>query len=198
MSNLFAIDEPLLPMALGAISVLVLALIWLAYRRRIRLDADSMIRSVTTDMLAHFLIPDGDGGEIHVEYALLTPRGVIVIDTKEVDGNVFGSNAMQDWTVISDRKRFTFGNPQHALYDRMAAVKRFMPQVPVTGFVAFTSRAKFSKGQPNNVILLDKLVNELKAERKARRGESLDSFYPQWDSLRDEAVAAQVGRLLQK
>ena len=171
MSNLFTIDDPQLLMALGAISVLVLALIWLAYRRRVGLDADSMIRSVTTDVLAHFLIPDGNGGEIHVEYALLTPRGVIVIDTKEVDGNVFGSNAMQDWTVISDRKRFTFSNPQHALYDRMAAVKRFMPQVPVTGFVAFTSRAKFSKGQPNNVILLDKLVNDLKAERQARRGE---------------------------
>ena len=34
---------------------------------------------------------------------------------------------MQDWTVISDRQRYTFSNPQPGLYDRMAAVKRLLP-----------------------------------------------------------------------
>ena len=38
-------------------------------------------------------------------------------------GAVFGGDQMIEWTVIGKKRRFTFANPQHALYDRMAAVR---------------------------------------------------------------------------
>ena len=115
-------------------------------------------------MLANFVIPDGNGEEIQVQYALLTGRGILILDIKDVEGHVFGSEAMQDWTVIADDRRFTFANPQPGLWDRVAAVKRLTPEVPVIGFVGFTGRARFTKGQPRSVTLLEPLLQELEKE----------------------------------
>jgi hypothetical protein len=191
-----SIDSSALPALVGVIVIVILILFWVFYRRRAGRSIDSRLQRVSYDLLRQFIIPDGDDGEIHVEYALLTGRGVVVLDIEEVEGVVFGSDAMEDWTVMSDRRRFTFSNPQHALFDRMAAVKRLLPDVPVTGFVAFTGKAKFSKGQPSNVIDIHRLIDELLAEIGDHHAEQMELYGLQWDRLRTEAVAAQVGHLL--
>jgi len=191
-----SIDSSALPALVGVIVIVILILFWVFYRRRAGRSIDSRLQRVSYDLLQQFIIPDGDDGEIHVEYALLTGRGVVVLDIEEVEGIVFGSDAMEDWTVMSDRRRFTFSNPQHALFDRMAAVKRLLPDVPVTGFVAFTRKAKFSKGQPSNVIDIHRLIDELLAEIGDHHAEQMELYELQWDRLRTEAVAAQVGHLL--
>lgn len=183
-----------LPMA-GALFLLMVVGI-IVYRRRAGRSAERRLRAVANDFLAGFIIPDGDDGEIHVEYALLTVRGIIIIDVKDVDGNVFGSDSMQDWTVISDKRRFTFSNPQYALYDRLAAIKRLVPDIPVTGHVAFMKNAHFNKGQPSDVILLDTLIDELQREKKPNSGDIISAWLPQWDLLRETVVVTQVGHLM--
>jgi hypothetical protein len=196
MMDLLATDSTLLPAVAGSILIVILLSIWIIYRRRAGRSIDSRLRRVSYDLLQQFIIPDGDDGEIHVEYALLTGRGVIVLDIEQVEGVVFGSNAMEDWTVISDRRRFTFSNPQHALFDRMAAIKRLLPDIPVSGFVVFSNKASFSKGQPSNVIMLNVLIDELLTEIGDHQAEQMEGYQLQWDRLRSEAVAAQVGHLL--
>jgi len=191
-----AIDNSVLTALAGSIIIVILIAIWIFYRRRVGRSIDSQLRRVSYDLLKQFIIPDGDSGEIHVEYALLVGRGVIVLDIEQVEGIVFGSDGMRDWTVIADRRRFTFSNPQHALYDRMAAVKRLLPDIPVTGFVAFTNKAKFSKGQPSNVIMFNILMDELLREIGDHHTEQMEAYQLHWDRLRDEAVSAQVGHLL--
>ncbi len=179
----------------GGVAIVLLVALWI-WRRRVLRSLSRRLDQVSIDSLSNILIPNGEGGEIHIEHALLTGRGVIIIDIKDIEGNVFGSDSMQDWTVISDKRRFTFSNPQPALYDRLAAVARLIPDVPVTGYVAFTSHADFKKGCPTNVILLDDLLDDLRAEKKDAQGPAVDAFYPHWDRLRDEAVATQFGHLL--
>lgn len=196
MMDLLAIDRSLLPALAGSIIILILIVAWILYRRRAGRGIESRLRRVSYDLLQQFIIPDGDDGEIHIEYALLTGRGVIVLDIEQVEGVLFGSNAMEDWTVVTDQRRFTFSNPQHALFDRMAAVKRLLPDIPVTGFVAFVNKASFSKGQPSNVIMLKNLIDELLSEIGDHHTEKMDMYKLQWDRLRNEAVAAQVGHLL--
>ena len=178
--------------AAAATATLVLVLVvWLRYRRR---SQARRLRKAGADMLSDILVPNGDGGEIHIEHVLLSPRGVILIDIKDVAGNVFGSDSMQDWTVISAKRRFTFSNPQQPLYDRLAAIRRIVTGVPVEAYVAFTPGAEFSKGRPANVALLDVLLDELIAEM---REETLpDDYRVQWDKLREEAISTQVGHLL--
>jgi hypothetical protein len=193
--NQLLVQYPWVLPLIGALLVLALVVI-VMLRRRAGRNAERRLRAVATDFLSEFIIPDGDDGEIYIEYALLTHRGIIIIDVKDVDGNVFGSDLMQDWTVISDKRRFTFSNPQYALYDRISAIKRFVPEVPVIGYIAFTNRSQFNKGRPTDVILLDTLINELQQENKSADGEQITAWIPQWDLLRELVVVAQVDHLM--
>jgi hypothetical protein len=101
------------------------------------------------------LVPDGMGGFIHIDHLLLTPRGVLVLDTRRVAGLIFGGDQMSDWTVMGRGRRFTFDNPQPALYDRVAAVKALVGDVPVEGRLLFSNVGKFTKGRPKYVLMLD-------------------------------------------
>jgi len=167
---------------------------WRVVQRR-RRDIDRRLRDASTGILANFVIPDGNGEEIQVQYALLTARGILIIDVKDVEGHVFGSEAMQDWTVIADDRRFTFANPQPGLWDRVAAVKRLAPEVPVIGFVGFTGRARFTKGQPRSVTLLEPLLQELEREAAGAR-QCGEGYLAAWERLRQAAIAARMDHLL--
>ena len=188
MGDLIDPDNLKITLAIGGALVFFLFITWVALRLRARGSIDRKLRKAANGILINFLVPDGIGGEIHVQYALLTSRGVIIMDIRDVRGHVFGSDAMEEWTVLADRRRFTFSNPQHALFDRMAAVKRLLPDVPVEGFVVFTNRAEFSKGQPTHVRVLDGLLEELQTEKKELPADALDEYRPQWDQLCQEAV----------
>ena len=110
--------------------------------------------------LVNTLVPDGMGGGFHVDYLLLTLRGVVVIDLRDVRGNIFGGDQMAEWTVMDGPRRFTFTNPQSALYDRIAAVKAVAGDVPVEGRIVFTRRGKFPKGLPKWTLMVDALRAE--------------------------------------
>jgi len=189
-------DSPLLLVAGGILVLCIIAgLLWWRFRQRRRRDIDRRLRDSCRGVLANFVIPDGNGEEIQVQYALLTARGILVIDIKDVAGHVFGSEAMQDWTVIADDRRFTFPNPQPGLWDRVAAVKRLTPEAPVVGFVAFAGRAQFTKGQPKSVMLLESLLQELEKEATAAQS-AADGYLTAWERLRQAAIAARMDHLL--
>ncbi|MEO8444673.1 MAG: nuclease-related domain-containing protein [Gammaproteobacteria bacterium] len=181
----------------GGLLLAVVAGAWLwRVRRRRRKDIDRRLREVCRGVLANFVIPDGNGEEIQVQYALLTGRGILILDIKDVEGHVFGSEAMQDWTVIADNRRFTFANPQPGLWDRVAAVKRLTPEVPVVGFVGFTARASFTKGRPRSVTLVEPLLQELEKDAvHAAPGDS-DGYLTAWERLRQAAIAPRMDHLL--
>jgi len=70
------------------------------------------------------LVPDGMGGFIHIDHLLLTPtRPYWCWIHAALAGLIFGGDQMSDWTVMGRANRYTFDNPQPALYDRIAAVK---------------------------------------------------------------------------
>jgi len=113
------------------------------------------------------LVPDGMGGFIHIDHLLLTRRGVLVLDTRRVAGLIFGGDQMSDWTVMGRGHRFTFDNPQPALYDRIAAVKALVGDVPVEGRLLFSNLGKFTKGKPKYVLMLDGIEVEFPAVDRA-------------------------------
>ncbi|NND35872.1 MAG: NERD domain-containing protein [Gammaproteobacteria bacterium] len=188
-------DTQLMYSGLG-VAIALLILIVVIWRWRAGRSLKKRLEKSGVELLSNILIPNGEGGEIHIEHVLLTRTGVVVIEVKDVEGNVFGSDSMQDWTVISEKRRFTFSNPQTAFYDRVAAVRRLLPDVPVKGYIAFLPKAEFTKGRPTDVIEFESMLDELHREMKSTVADSVDDIYPQWSKLRDEAVATQVGQLL--
>jgi len=155
-----------------------------AYRARKAIDA--AISSVAYEMLKDVLVPNGMDGQIHVEYLLLTQRGLLVVDLLDLPGAIFGGDQMIAWTVIGKKQRFTFPNPQHALYDRMAAVKLLTGDVPVEGRVIFTLRSEFPKGKPRNVLRIDDLTDEFPAV-DPRRASVIAAFSEVWANVKKHA-----------
>jgi len=162
---------------------------WLA-RRRAAAALPARLRQVADDLLAGVLLTDAEAGQVHVEYALLTRAGIVVVDVRDVAGNVFGSETMNEWTVLAGSRRATFTNPLPFLYDRVAAVRRIVPELPVRGVVAFTGRAQFTKGMPPKVAPVGALLAELAAERETVDGPPADQLAAGWAALRAAASTA--------
>ena len=173
-----------------AAALLLLALVvWVVLKIRdfqARRAIDAAISSVGYEMLKNVLLPNGNGGQIHVNYVLLTQRGVLVADLLDLPGAVFGGEQMLEWTAIGKKRRYTFTNPQHALYDRMAAVKLLTGDVPVEGRVVFTLRGNFPKGKPRNVMRIDDLVQDFPVVDKVR-GNITAAFGNVWDNVKKHA-----------
>ena len=172
----------------GAVLVAA-ALVWVflqirAYRVRKAIDA--AISSIAYEMLKNVLVPNGNGGQIHIHYLLLTQRGLLVIDLLDHPGAVFGGDQMIEWTVIGKKRRFTFANPQHALYDRMAAVRLLTGEVPVDGRVLFTTRSDFPKGKPRYVVRIDELTEDFPVVDTAR-GNITAAFGDVWANVKRNA-----------
>lgn len=126
------------------------------------------IESVAYETLRDVVLPDGNGGELHVDFLLLTARGLLVADLREARGTIFGGETMSQWVVMDGVRRLTMSNPLEPLYDRIAAVKQLVGEVPVEGRVIFTGGGRFAKGRPPHVTMLDSLSSEFpQADRVA-------------------------------
>ena len=158
---------------------------WRWYRQyRARKALRAAVTTGCADHLTDSLVPDGMGGSFHVDFLLLTLRGVVVIDLRDVKGNIFGGDQMAEWTVMDGARRFTFPNPQSALYDRMAAVKAVAGDVPVEGRIVFTRRGRFPKGLPKWTLMLDALRAEFPAAEFESPADTMARFRDGWQSLR--------------
>jgi hypothetical protein len=177
--------------------LVTLLLIWLVVRgRRDRgRTLAKVLDAVAFERIEHMVIPDGDDGEIQIDHLVLTAQGLLIIDVKDVIGAVFGSDKMQEWTVIAKDRRFTFANPQPALYDRIAAVREIVRQVPVAGRIVFLDGASFAKGVPGLVTTLDELLDEFGEEDKAAAKVKIEAFLPHWELIHDKADFSVKGKV---
>jgi len=156
-----------------------------AYQRRARRRALlARLERVAFEAVHQVLVPDGMGGFIHIDHLLLTPRGVLVLDTRRVAGLIFGGDQMSDWTVMGRGRRYTFDNPQPALYDRIAAVKALTGDVPVEGRILFSNVGKFTKGMPKWVLMLDGVEVEFPVvDGSMKASPSVSHFAAAWSGL---------------
>jgi hypothetical protein len=175
-------------LGLGALLLLLIAVAFWgvrAYQRRARRRALlARLERVAFEAVHQVLVPDGMGGFIHIDHLLLTPRGVLVLDTRRVAGLIFGGDQMSDWTVMGRGRRFTFDNPQPALYDRIAAVKALTGEVPVEGRLLFSNVGKFTKGIPKWVLMLDGIEVEFPVvDRGMKSSPGFAQFADAWSRL---------------
>jgi hypothetical protein len=179
-------------LGIGVVTLVVVGFSILRNRASSRTGLVHALDSVAIERLQDVLVPDGMGGQIHVEHLLLTGTGLVVLDVKEYEGTVFASDRMEEWTVIGKAGRFTFPNPLVTLYDRVAALRQLVRDVPVAGYVLFDEGADFSKGRPKDVILPAELLDR---HAKPERGELerlLESFLPHWDRVKSVTEPVEI------
>ena len=156
---------------------------WLVRRRDARRVA--RVTAGAADYLRNVLVPDGNGGDFHLDFLLLTSRGVVVIDMRDIAGNVFGGDQMTDWTLMTGVSRSTFTNPQTGLYDRIASVKAVAQDTPVEGRIVFTKSAKFPKGLPRFTVMLDSVAAEFPKLGETELEVAVAKYRPGWARIKE-------------
>lgn len=193
MSDYLQIDAPpwVLPLVAVLLLLLVVLLIWYIRSRNTALR--KALNEISFERMEGLIIPSADEGEIQIDQLVLTSKGLLIVDIKDVTGIVFGSDKMQDWAVISDQRRYTFPNPQPMLYDRIAAVRQIVRDVPVAGRILFLDGAEFTKGVPDLVCTLEELIDEFGEPDKKAAKFKIEAFMPHWELIQqavDNSVAA--------
>lgn len=188
---IFQVTEAVMLLGLLIVACVAAWRWWDRYRARRKLIKS--FEAVSASVLRDVLIPDGSGGQLHIDFLLLTGKGLLVVDYRDVEGVVFGGEHMKEWAVMNGSKRTTFLNPLEALYDRIAAVKLLAGEVPVDGRIVFTSRSKFPKGRPPRVMRLDLLEAEYPAAL-AGSPHPAERHRPAWDQLAAKAEPSPLAR----
>jgi len=153
---------------------------------RARRAIDNVISSVAYEELRNVLLPTGTGDQIHVNYLLMTQKGLLLIDLFDVKGMVFAGEKMAQWSIFGPKRHFMVSNPLPMLYDRVAAVKQFAgDDVQVEGRIVFSMSGEFPKGRPEAVIRLDELQDEFPVVEKA--GSAAAAFASVWDRIKQAA-----------
>jgi len=187
MNRLPLFNDPnvLIAAVVGGIMLLAIVVsVWRVWRQRFaRSQLHRSIRQIGLDARQDVLVPDGMGGWLHVEFLLLTPQGVLIVELRDIRGNLFGGDQMSQWTVMDGPRRSTFLNPQSALFDRIAAVKALAGELPVEGRLVFSRRSVFPKGLPNWTMMLESLQTQYPRLDAATRADLIARQREPWDAL---------------
>jgi hypothetical protein len=170
--------------ALGVIGAAVYFIREKVRQVRARRAIDNVISSVAFDELRNVLLPIGTGDQIHLNYLLLTQKGLLVIDLFDAHGMICAGEKMEQWSLFGPKRHFMITNPLPMLYDRVAAVRQFAgDDVPVEGRIVFSIRGEFPKGRPEAVIRLDELQDQFPGVERAAGGAAA-AFAGVWDRIK--------------
>ena len=150
-----SLDTTRLYILLGTLFTLVALVI--VFRRQLgewleERHVKRMTRRLGVRRLRNLHLQDGMGGEVSIDYLLLTRDGLLVIGVKRFSGLIFGGQQTDQWTQVINRVSYKFPNPDEYLHRQINAVRMLAPDVAVSGVHLFTHRAEFPKGKPDNVM----------------------------------------------
>ena len=177
---------------LVAAIVAVSAALWLRATAVSR-DVTRTLRVISDRLIRDVVVPDGVGGYVPVDALVLRDSKLYVLDIRDVEGAVFGSEKMDIWTAMGKRRRYQFNNPIRPMHDRLAAVKYLVPGIEIGSRILFTSRAHFPKGRPDGVLLLEEFAQPLLRARPKKPVELDAATQDVWNTL-CEAANVPVGK----
>jgi hypothetical protein len=133
------------------------------------------------EVLHDIIIPDGRGGLTQIDHVALTVEGLLVVETKNYSGTIFGTVRDAKWTQKLSGRSYRFQNPLRQNQLHVAALQALELGIPVQGRVVFSGNARFPKGMPAGVFSLSHL-------QQGPVGASVPKIYlTAWEKLRQIA-----------
>jgi hypothetical protein len=169
--------------ASGMVLAILMAGVMLAVRRR-RSTLDYLLHRIAWERLTDVVIPEEVEGEIHLDLALLTPRGILVLEVRRASGTLFWGEQLESWTVLDGARRTVLRNPLPGLKARQQAVQQLTRGAPVDGRVLLVGKVAISGGSPPGVVLQEDLATEFPARGREPPPARLRDA---WQALADSA-----------
>lgn len=183
-----------LVLAIAAVVLVTLMIALPVMLRLYRRDAEQrrvakLIKNLNTSYLREVAFPDGMDGYLFIDYLVLTPAGILVIDLQDYSGFIFGAANIDQWTQMVRRRGFKFENPLHRNAWRVQVIQTLASDATVMGRVVFSSTSQFPKGIPEGVSHVSTLTTDI-APLFGNKSVS-ESLRKAWDEL---AKHVAVGR----
>ncbi|MFZ9653353.1 MAG: NERD domain-containing protein [Steroidobacteraceae bacterium] len=182
-------------LTLVAAVALALVFLWQWQRKRmVRRARAARLAAISVDRVSDVMLPDGAGGTFHVDHLLLTPLGLLLLDIRDVRGHVFGGDQLQEWAVMDGARRYTFANPQTALYDRLAALRALAPEFQVDGRIVFADGATFPKGLPRFTLREAALATDFVMGDPTLAARTVEALWPAWERVKSALPPSPLAR----
>lgn len=174
-----------------AVAVTILVPIML---RRYRRDAEQrrvakIIKALNITALKNVAFPDGIESYVFIDYLLLTPSGIVVLDLQDYNGFIFGGPNIDQWTQMIRQRGYKFENPLHQNAWRLQIIRSFVEDAPLLGKVVFSSVSQFPKGIPEGVLHVSTLSQDL--AQLINNKEMPEIVRKAWDKLSTHAIDAR-------
>jgi restriction system protein len=107
-----------------------------------------------------------DRGTTQIDQIIVSEYGIFVIETKNMDGWIFGSKTSEKWTQVLYKKKTPFYNPLKQNYAHVCALQKLL-NLPLSKFVpivTFTGDLEFKTEMPENVVYSVDLVSHISSK----------------------------------
>lgn len=101
-----------------------------------------------------------DNGTTQIDHIYVSPFGILVIETKNMSGWIFGSKNQAQWTQTIYRNKYKFQNPLRQNYKHIKSLESLL-DLPLRTFksiVVFTGDCTFKTEMPDEVCTRSDLI----------------------------------------
>lgn len=93
-------------------------------------------------------------GTTQIDHVIVSRHGIFVVETKNMDGWIFGDERSSQWTQSIFGKKYRFQNPLHQNYRHTKALSEFLgiDHNKFVSIVMFWGECKFKTALPLNVM----------------------------------------------
>ena len=122
-------------------------------------------------------------GTSQIDHVILTPFGIIVVETKNFSGWIFGDEKSDYWIKNVYGKKYKFQNPLKQNYGHIKALKEVLPDykhVSFHSFIVFAGIAEIKSSSINSrVVKPEDLYSEILAHRGIEQlnSEDIEKIY---------------------
>lgn len=189
-----AVGQDWVVTAIAVAIAVVITLVVSMLLRRYRRDAEQrrvakIIKTLNIPVLQNVAFPDGMESYVFIDYLLLTPAGIVVLDLQDYNGFIFGGPNIDQWTQMVRQRGYKFENPLHQNAWRLQILRSFVEDAPLIGKVVFSSVSQFPKGIPEGVLHVSTLSDDL--ARLTENKETPEILHKAWNELSAHAINAR-------
>jgi len=133
-------------------------------------QVSQVLESIGVSYIQDIILPDGIEGYTYIDYLLLTPKGIVVLDINLSQGHLFGGESVDEWTQVVNKKTYKFRNPLYDNQTKCQAVRwnisnnisdNTNEDLETHGWIAFSSAGNFPRGIPDNISMIKDLNDDL-------------------------------------
>lgn len=98
-------------------------------------------------------LPTADGGSTQIDHLIFSPYGLFVLETKNFQGWIFGTEKQREWTQQIFRKRSRFQNPLRQNYKHIKTLQSLLDIAPehLHSVIVFVGDCEFKTEMPAHV-----------------------------------------------